>query len=417
MLPGEMSNRCSGGPAGLRRRTVPRDGPTTARQPRKAGPMFTTQDQDNRRAGARGLTRSHNGGMARRLRHATAGAVCTAAVALPLTAAASAQAATTTLPAYTTLKLVNGWTSYGSGLAKPAVANISGIVHLKGGMKTSGTNDVAFTLPVADRPAAEVYVPVDECGATNGRLDIAPSGIVSVEAEGNAWNEAQCFVSLDGVTFAKTASSFTALTPINGWAKYGQGTASPAARNISGIVYLRGAIHTSGTNQLAFILPPGDRPAYAVYVPVDQDDATNGRLVIHPDGTVYVDFESSWSEAQYFTSLDGVSFATSASSFTALTLQNGWTWGGYGTAGPAVRTISGVVYLEGSISSGTGVLAFTLPAGFRPAHDINVKVDLCGAHNGALYITPAGQVNVLAFGTNRTSAQCFTSLDGVSFAR
>ena len=68
---------------------------------------------------------------------------------------------------------------------------------------------------------------MDECGATNGRLDIAPSGVVSVEAQGNAWNEAQCFVSLDGVTFTKTAPSFTALTPLNGWASYGGGTASP----------------------------------------------------------------------------------------------------------------------------------------------------------------------------------------------
>ena len=379
--------------------------------------MFAIQDQDTRQAGARGLTRNNPRGLARSLRRAAAGAVCAAAVALPVISAAGAQAATTANPTYTPLTLVNGWANYGNGEAKAAVASINGIVHLKGAIATNGTNRTAFVLPLADRPSAEVTVPVDLCSATNGRLDIAPSGAVMVEAEGNDWSNAQCLVSLDGVTFAKSATSFAPLTPLNGWTRYGQGAASPAARNISGIVYLRGAIHTNGTDQEAFILPPGDRPAYTVYVPVDQDDATNGRLVISPDGTVYVDFESSWSEAQYFTSLDGVSFATSANSFTGLTLQNGWTWGGYGTAGPAARTISGVVHLEGSISSGTGVLAFTLPAGFRPAHDVNVKVDLCGAHNGALYITTAGEVNVTAFGTNWGSAQCFTSLDGVSFAR
>jgi len=380
--------------------------------------MFTTQDQDNRRAGARGLTRSHNGGIARRLRHAAAGAVCTAAVALPLIAAASAQAATITLPAYTTLKLVNGWTSYGSGLAKPAVANISGIVHLKGGMKTSGTNDVAFTLPVADRPAAEVYVPVDECGATNGRLDIAPSGVVSVEAEGNAWNEAQCFVSLDGATFAKTATSFTALTPLNGWASYGGGTATPAARNISGIVYLKGAIQTSGTDGEAFVLPAGDRPASTVYVPADMNDSTNGRLVISPGGSVSVEAEGNWSDAQNFTSLDGISFAKSATSFTALTPLNGWSNYGSGTASPAARTISGVVHLRGAIqTSGTTEEAFVLPAAFRPTHDLYVKVDLCDAHNGRLYITTSGSVSVEAPTGGWSHAQCFTSLDGASFAR
>jgi hypothetical protein len=381
--------------------------------------MFATQDQDNRREGARGLTRNH-GGVARHLRRAAAGAVCTAAVAMPLLGAVGAQAATTTTPAYTTLKLVNGWTSYGSGLAKPAVANISGIVHLKGGMKTSGTNDVAFTLPVADRPSAEVYVPVDECGATNGRLDIAPSGVVSVEAEGSAWNQAQCFVSLDGATFAKTATSFTALTPLNGWASYGGGTASPAARNISGIVYLKGAIQTGGTNPVAFVLPAGDRPASTVYVPADMNDATNGRLIITPNGSVTVDVDSggSWSNAQNFTSLDGISFAKSATSFTALAPLNGWSSYGSGTASPAARTISGVVYLKGAIqTSGNTTEAFVLPAAFRPTHDLYVKVDLCDAHNGRLYITTSGSVSVQAPTGGWSNAQCFTSLDGASFAR
>ena len=63
--------------------------------------MFASQDQDNRRAGARGLT--GNGGLARRLRRTAVGAVCAAAVALPVISAASAQAATT--PAYTPLTL------------------------------------------------------------------------------------------------------------------------------------------------------------------------------------------------------------------------------------------------------------------------------------------------------------------------
>jgi len=379
--------------------------------------MFAIKDQDNRREGARGLTRNH-GGTARRLRQAAAGAICAAAVALPLIGAASAQAATTANPAYTTLNLVNGWTSYGSGLATPAVANVNGIIHLKGGMKTSGTNSDAFTLPSADRPSAEVYVPVDECGATNGRLDISPNGVVNVEAEGDNWNQAQCFVSLDGVTFAKTAASFTALTPLNGWSSYGGGTASPAARNISGIVYLKGAIQTSGTNQEAFVLPAADRPTSTVYVPADLDVSTNGRLVISPNGTVTVEAETNWSDAQFFTSLDGISFAKSAASFTALTPLNGWSSYGFGTASPAARNISGVVHLKGAIQTGgTNEEAFVLPAALRPAHDLYVKVDLCDAHNGRLYITTSGSVNVQAPTGGWGNAQCFTSLDGVSYAR
>src|SRR5215472_11632427 len=120
--------------------------------------MFATQDQDNRRAGARSLTRNNHGALARRLRRAAAGAVCAAAVALPLAGAATAQAATsaphTLTSSWTSLKLQNGWADYGFGTAAPAVTNINGIVHLKGAIATHGTNNVPFTLPVGDRPAS-----------------------------------------------------------------------------------------------------------------------------------------------------------------------------------------------------------------------------------------------------------------------
>jgi len=43
---------------------------------------------------------------------------------------------------------------------------------------------------------------VDLCDATNGRLQIEPSGVVTVEAEGAAFGNAACFTSLDGVSFA-----------------------------------------------------------------------------------------------------------------------------------------------------------------------------------------------------------------------
>ena len=62
-------------------------------------------------------------------------------------------------------------------------------------------------------------------------------------------------------------------------------------------------------------------------------------------------------------------------------------------------------------------MAFTLPPGDRPAHDLYVKVDLCHADNGRLHITPGGSVTVQAEGPNWANAQCFTSLDGASFAR
>jgi len=380
--------------------------------------MFAPKDQDNRQAGARGLTRHHLGALARGLRRAAAGAVCAAAVTVPLFSGAAAQAATTT-PAFTPLTLVNGWANYGNGTASAAVASINGIVHLQGGIKTSGTNPEPFTLPVGDRPAHNVFVPADLCNGDNGRLDITPTGVVTVEAPVGNWANAQCLTSLDGVSFARSASSFTPLTLQNGWASYGSGTASPAARNISGIVHLQGAMQTNGTNQVAFTLPVGDRPALRVFVPVDLCGATNGDLFIQADGSVSVEAEGGvWGNAQCFTSLDGVSFAPSASSFTPLTLENGWTSTGLASAPPAVRVISGVVHLEGDMySNGINPVPFTLPAAFRPAHNVAVKVALCGNDSGTLIIGPGGEATVQAEGGNWSDAQCQTSVDGVWFAR
>src|SRR5262252_4666211 len=163
--------------------------------------MFAPKDQGHRRAGACGLTRNHHGALARGLRRFAAGAVCAAAVTLPFVGAAAAQAATTT-PTFTPLTLVNGWANYGNGTANAAVASINGIVHLKGGIKTSGTNPMPFTLPPGDRPARDAYVPVDLCNGDSGRLEITHSGAVTVQAEAGNWANAQCYTSLDGVSFA-----------------------------------------------------------------------------------------------------------------------------------------------------------------------------------------------------------------------
>ena len=76
----------------------------------------------------------------------------------------------------------------------------SGVVSFKGAI-ASGSNPTVFTLPAAFRPAKNVYVPVDLCGATNGRLFIQHNGTVRVQEEGNVFGNAQCFTSLDGVSF------------------------------------------------------------------------------------------------------------------------------------------------------------------------------------------------------------------------
>jgi hypothetical protein len=281
-----------------------------------AGVLFTRTDGGDRDAAGRSWARQICRVVTRRLRQLAVCAVSVVAVTLPVGAvgAVAAQAATSAADAltsgWTPLTLQNGWTNSPFGTSAAAVRTVSGIVHFKGAIATTGSNPVPFTLPAGFRPASAVFVPVDLCNATHGVLEIDKSGAVTVDAEGGAFSNAACFTSLDGVSYAKSASSFTPLTLQNGWFNSPFGTSAPAVHTISGIIHLKGAIATSGTNPVPFTLPAAFRPASVVFVPVDLCTATNGRLQIEPTGVVTVEAEGgTFSNAACFTSLDGVSFA------------------------------------------------------------------------------------------------------------
>jgi hypothetical protein len=103
--------------------------------------------------------------------------------------------------------------------------------------------------------------------------------------------------------------------------------------------------------------------------------------------------------------------------FAPLKLINGWSGGPFLTAAPAVEKVSGIVYFKGAMATtGINPVPFVLPSAFRPAHNVNVSVDLCNATYGRLEIARNGTTTVDAEGGNFSNAACFTSLDGVSFA-
>jgi hypothetical protein len=316
----------------------------------------------------------------------------------------------------TQLTLVNGWTDAPFATSNAAVEEVSGIVKFRGAIATAGTNPDPFVLPPALRPATEVYVPVDLCNSTKGRLQIQPTGVVTVEAEGFVFSNAQCFTSLDGASFALNGSGFTALTLINGWTNAPFGTSNAEAADINGVIYFKGAIATGGVNPEPFVLPAALRPASDVYIPVDLCNAANGRLFIQPNGIVTVQAEAAFSNAQCFTSLDGAWFVKSAAGFTTPTLSNGWTEAPFGTAKVKAGNAYGIVYFQGAIGSGTTAQPFVLPPALRPVTNVYVPVDLCNATNGRLFIQTSGAVTVQTQGAF-TEAQCFTSLDGVSFVQ
>ncbi|HET7244626.1 MAG TPA: hypothetical protein VFJ07_07290 [Streptosporangiaceae bacterium] len=107
---------------------------------------------------------------------------------------------------------------------------------------------------------------------------------------------------------AAQAATPTPLTLKNGWTNAPFSTSKAAVRGINGVVYLKGAIATTGTNAVPFTLPANFHPGTDVYVPVDLCNAANGRLHITHSGVVDVEPEGTFSDAQCFTSLDGVSF-------------------------------------------------------------------------------------------------------------
>jgi hypothetical protein len=319
---------------------------------------------------------------------------------------------------FSTLPLLNGWANYGFGTAPASHAFHTGFVHLKGAIKTSGTNPVAFILPAGSRPDTNVYLPVNLCNATKGRLTIVPNGTVSVSAEGGAFSNAQCFTSLDGASFvASTIGGFTALTLQNGWTNAPFGTRAAAVKNVDDVIRFKGAIN-NGTSSTVFTLPGGMAPSTIAYLPLDLCDGTKGRLKIDIAGTATVSAEGPFSNAQCFTSLEGVSYPLNPagpSGFTCLTPQNGWVGMPFSTRMPCVKNVGGIVRLLGAVStSGSNPVPITLPVGVRPSVNTYVSVDLCNAKQGRVFIQPSGAVTVQPKGPF-SDAQCFTSLEGVTF--
>jgi hypothetical protein len=108
---------------------------------------------------------------------------------------------------------------------------------------------------------------------------------------------------------------------------------------------------------------------------------------------------------------------TPSISYTNLTLINGWEPYSF-SATPAVANISSIITFRGAIdttSGNTNDVPFVLPPQFRPAKYVVVPVDMCDATSGEMSIAPDGTVEVISNGAT-TSATCFTSLDGASFA-
>jgi hypothetical protein len=349
------------------------------------------------------------------------GGIVAVGVVVPVVASTASVAGATS----TNLTLESPWKPAPFGTNTPSVSIKAGVVSFRGAIKAKATNtkNKPFVVPAAYRPAFKTWLPVDMCNSTNGRLIIKPNGVTLLQEQDGALTNADCFTSLDGVSFVQS-SAVTPLTLINGWTESDFATANAAVTTVKGVVHFQGAVEAnlgSGpTSAEPFVLPPSFRPSRPVFVAVDMCEADNGRLEIATSGAVSVQEEDQGTtDENCFTSLDGASFVLQPKNSTALTLTNGWTGQAFGTAAAAVQLSKGVVRFQGGIEGGSASLISTLPLSMRPTKNVFVKVDLCSAAaDGRLDITPDGSVSVEQEpGGLGTSAQCFTSLDGASFLK
>jgi hypothetical protein len=133
-------------------------------------------------------------------------------------------------------------------------------------------------------------------------------------------------------------------------------------------------------------------------------------------------------------SLGGAAYATSGGAqavrpavtsvtFHKLTLLNGWVseQAVWGSGNPSVGILNGVVYLSGSLAqSPAGLPQFaTLPAAYRPAHSMWITTYTFGGTSGTLAISKTGVMVATSAGTcgTETTAECYTSLAGISFPK
>jgi hypothetical protein len=211
---------------------------------------------------------------------------------------------------HTQLALQNGWQNAGGVGRNAAAIVVNGIVHLSGALNTFGTNMVPFTLPAAMRPAATVYAPIDLTVGHKGRLVIAPTGTVTVQAEDSV-DYAKEYTSLEGVTFPvsnTTANGWLCLTPTNGWVAMPFSTRNTCVKNVDGIIRFSGSVG-NGTTSTVFTLPTNMEPSHAVYVAIDMCGAKAGRMIVQTNGQVSVQAEGAFSTAQCFSSFEGASFS------------------------------------------------------------------------------------------------------------
>jgi hypothetical protein len=98
----------------------------------------------------------------------------------------------------------NSWKNYGAPFQTAGYRKVGDVVQLRGLINGGAQPTIAFTLPAGYLPPAVVVACAVADGATtNGRVDIGPTGTVTMQ---NGMSGTAGFISLEGIQFSTSAT-------------------------------------------------------------------------------------------------------------------------------------------------------------------------------------------------------------------
>lgn len=290
------------------------------------------------------------------------------AIATTPEGSATSNTAVLTVRLWGTLDLEQDWGSYDAawgGNDAGYTKTTAGVVLLKGMLAKSSpglTDETIGTLPPGYRPKGRQIFSVATYANESGRVDVLPTGEIIASAIDSTW------VSLESIRFipADTSYTFNALPLQNGWANYG-GSFGPAEYVYDNL----GRVHTQGlvrygtvTNDTPIANPTNTaHRATEYYHFPSRSNAGMAQLGANATGLL------AKGGSNGYLSLVSMYDPTSATGWTTLTLQNGWTQrSGYALA-RYKKDADGIVNVKGLVAGGvttSGTAIATLPAGYCP---------------------------------------------------
>ena len=302
---------------------------------------------------------------------------------------------TVTVPLWTPLTMQNGWVDYSPPFASAGYTKTSaGLIVLKG-LVRAGTGIIGY-LPAGYRPALYVMFENSTNGA-GGRVDIQPSGAVSMSVGSNAW------FSIDGIAFMPASTTFTPVTFANGWVNYGSSWQGAGfTLDGAGRVELTGLIKSGTTTATMFTLPSGYRPPEYTHFLNDNGNNPAHFSVDSTGNAIAKGYSNGYSsmQATYFPA-GRATGATCTTQWCALPMVNGWkAYSSPPYATPLyTKSSDNVVMLKGLLNGGSSATAIiaTLPTGYCPAEQLLLatasnaawaRLDVVRNSDGSCYLLP-----------------------------